>query len=292
VLIAAAISVLGARASLPFEGADAADGITFLALVKAATLATYVSVPQVIVLGVAWTLVIEIVFYALLLAASPLLKSRLPDWVATAAILGVVVLFGLLARSFGPGFFLLSVSVSYVPLLLLGHVVYLVHQRGLDWRLGVGLGGAAWVVFVWGIERTQPLFLTPEQSYGSSVSVALLLVLGALVLEGKVRMWRPMDIVAKRSYSLYLVHGPIGLSVLAVLWAEGVAYRWALVAALAAVAIGTEVLYRTLERPSITWARALTTSKVPPPGPAPVEPPPDQAPALAPAEQQGVASRV
>nr|WP_195969228.1 acyltransferase [Cellulomonas hominis] len=255
-----AVAVAWAQAELGM-GSEAWDALTPAAVLKAMTLVTYVSVPQVVVVGVAWTLVIELVFYAMLWAVGPLLKSARPDWLATVVILAVVVAVGLLGRSLGDGFFLLSVSVSYVPVLVVGHVVYLVSQRRTPVWVGGLLALAAWLVFVWGVERTQPTFLTPESSYGSSLSVALLLFVLAVLCEGRIRPARWVDVVAARSYTLYLVHGIVGLFVLDVVTREGVAYRWALLAALIATAAVTEGFYRAVERPSISLGRRLTRSR-------------------------------
>lgn len=235
------------------------DSLSPANLLLTMTLVGYATVPQVIIVGVAWTLVIEMLFYILLAAFGPVLRSvRLPDWVATVAMTGVVVAVLALGRSLGAEFFLLSVSFSYVPLLLLGHVLFLVTQRSMHPALGAGLGAALWMTFIWGVERIQPTFLAPENSYGSSLTIAVLLVVVAVLAEPHARPNRVIDAIAARSYSIYLVHGPVGLLVLDAVWQAGVAYRWALVAALAAAAIGVELMYRGLERPSIQLARRLT----------------------------------
>lgn len=231
------------------------------ALLKAMTLATYVSVPQVVIVAVAWTLVIEVVFYALVWATAPLLKGSLPDLLAPVAILTLLALVALLDRSLGDAFFLLSVSASYVPILVLGQVVFLVTQRGASVLAGAGVAVGAWVVLVWSLERTQPGFLTPAQSYGSSLSVALAGFVAAVLAERRVRPAAWLDLVARRSYSLYLTHGIVGVLVLDVAWSRGVIYRWALLLALVAVAIATELMYRFVETPSITLARRLTRGR-------------------------------
>lgn len=249
------------------------DSVSFGNVVRAMTLVGYATVPQVVVVDVAWTLIIEMIFYILLACFGPVLRSaRLPDWTATAAMTAIVIVVLALGRSLGDEFFLLSVSFSYVPLLLLGHVLYLVTQRSMNRIVGGGLAAALWMTFVWGVERIQPTFLAPENSYGSSLTIAVTLVVVAVLAERHARPNRFMDAVAARSYSLYLVHGPVGLLVLDAVWQAGVAYRWALLAALAATAAGVELMYQGLERPSIRIARRLTRAvragAAPPPEPA------------------------
>lgn len=246
-------------------GSDAWNQLSLDAIIKAMTLATYVTTPQIVVVGVAWSLIIEIIFYALVLAVAPILKSSAPDLLAPVAILTVVVVVGLLERSFGPGFFLFAVSVSYVPILVLGQIVFLVTQRGMSVPVGFAAAVLAWCVLVWGLERTQPVFLTAEGSYGSSLSVALAVFVAAVVAEDRIRPARWLDVVAARSYSIYLTHGIVGLFVLDLLWSRGTAYRWALVVALLGVAVATELMYRGVERPSIALARRLTRTRAPRP---------------------------
>lgn len=260
VLLAVVMLLIGVRYGLD-SGIDpaTADQITWATLLTSFTLVTYVSVPQVIFLAVAWTLAIEMIFYALLAAVGPILRARrLPDALATVVMIGAVVVVTALGRSLGDEFFLFSVSMSYIPLLLLGHVLYLVTQRDLNVLVGLALAATSWMTFVWALERTQPHFLTPAQSYGSSMTIAIALVTIAVLAEGRLRPSRALGVVATRSYSLYLVHGPVGLLLLDLVARTGTAYRWALVVALAGAAVTTEAMYRGLERPSIALARHLT----------------------------------
>jgi exopolysaccharide production protein ExoZ len=67
--------------------------------------------------------------------------------------------------------------------------------------------------------------------------------------------WRP-----PRSYSLYLVHVPVGFTILTALVVTAkLPYTVALLVALVAVAIVTELAYRFVEKPSIRLGRRLTT---------------------------------
>ena len=71
------------------------------------TLAGYFTVPQIVVVDVAWTLVIELLFYALIAALMPILTRRGPVVAVTLAS-AVPLLVIVLARSFGPSFFLFA----------------------------------------------------------------------------------------------------------------------------------------------------------------------------------------
>ncbi|GAB4049553.1 acyltransferase family protein [Catellatospora paridis] len=248
------------------HGSAAWESITPVVVLKAMTMLTYVSVPQVVIVGVAWTLLIELIFYGLVGVGGFVLRRSWPDWIVPAGILVVVGAIQLTATSFGAEYFLFSVSVAYVPLLVLGQLVYLVTQRGARiWLVGL-LGVVTWLVFVRGIEPIYPNSLTPEGSYGSSISIALVLFLVAVLAEGRIRANRVLDLVAARSYSLYLVHGIVGLYVMNLVFVDGWTFPWALVAGLLASALGTELVYRGVEKPSIAVGRLLTRQRTRPAG--------------------------
>ncbi|HMO12052.1 MAG TPA: acyltransferase, partial [Actinotalea sp.] len=238
---------------------DYADGISLGDALSAVSLVGYVTVPQVIVVGVAWTLAIEVVFYAFMAVVGPLLRRRrVPDVVVPVLLLSAVAAIVAASRSFGPSFFLFSVTCSYVPILIMGQAAYLASQRRVRLWEGLAVAGAAWAVFVWGLETLQPGFLSPGDAYGPSLTLAVGVFLVAVLAERHARTHRVLDVLAARSYSIYLVHGPVGLLVLDAAMGGGLAYRWALVAALAAAAVATEAMYRGFERPSIALARRLT----------------------------------
>lgn len=235
-------------APLPVEGA----GPWFLA----ATLVNYVVVPQVIISGVAWTLAIEVLFYGFVWALRP--SRALHEAVMPGAILVVVTCAIAASRDFGPSFFLLAVCLSYVPLLVIGQIVYLSLTRRLTFGVGVMAVALAWSVFVYGLESIQPAFLAQDNSYGGNAGLAFLLFVCAAALEGKVRPHRVLSIIAARSYSLYLVHGVVGLTVLSQIQAHlELGYTVSLAVALVCVALATEVSYRFVERNSIALGKVL-----------------------------------
>ncbi|MDO9396682.1 MAG: hypothetical protein Q7T71_09075, partial [Herbiconiux sp.] len=87
---------------------------------------------------------------------------------------------------------------------------------------------------------------------------ALLLFVIAVLAEGRVRPFRPLAVLARRSYSLYMIHGPLGLTVLSLLSLRtSLPFTLELGIALAVVAAATELCYRFVERPSQRLARRL-----------------------------------
>lgn len=215
------------------------------------TLAGYMTVPQIIVLGVAWTLVIEVVFYMLIALLSPLLKSRVP---ALALLAGTAMpLWAIVyAREFGDSFFLFAASAAYVPLLLIGSTLYLRHVGGIGLAVAVLMVSANAAVFVLGLRTIHTAFLPIDNSYLVSAAYAL-----AIVMLCVDRRAPPvLKFFGDISYSLYLLHGVLGFIVVQQLLTAGAGAAAPALASL--VCIGASyVFHRWVERPSMALGRRL-----------------------------------
>ncbi|MGO4298684.1 acyltransferase family protein [Leifsonia sp. RAF41] len=233
-----------------------------LQLLLGASLGNYLQLGQPLLIAVGWTLVIEMSFYAGLLATSWLLK-RVPA-LATTALLVVVAIVVTLHAQLGTTFALAAAFVAFVPLLLAGQVVYFLRMRILPVWAGLLLVPASWAVFVYGMHKTSPLFADPANGYLSNAALAFAVFVVAVLLEGRVKPFAPLTVAARRSYSLYLLHVPVGFTLLVAL-VDGarLPYTVALFLSLLAVAVATEIAYRFVERPSIQLARWLTTPRQP-----------------------------
>lgn len=215
------------------------------------TLAGYFTVPQIVVLGVAWTLVIEVVFYALMATVSPLFKLAHPAWgtaFATAVPLVVIVH----ARDLGDAFFLLAASVAYLPILLMGSALYLKETATApDWTVALLLV-ANLAIFMLGLRSIHTAFLPLSNSY----LLTLVYASALFTLSVDRSASRPLGWVGDISYSLYLLHGTLGFFFVqhALAWGAGRAAPWLATAASLAVSY---VMYRTVERPAIEFGKRL-----------------------------------
>ena len=121
----------------------------------------------------------------------------------------------------------------------------------------------AWGSFVRGLEVVAPRFLEAQDSYGVSAALAYAIFVVALLGGASLPRWRAIRLLAERSYSLYLVHGPVMILVRSFLpLGDGVR----LVAMLVATFAVTEVFLRLVERPSQALARRLLRQRPPAPG--------------------------
>jgi exopolysaccharide production protein ExoZ len=255
-IVTALVVALMAHFGILVTGLRAAP--TPVQVLLGASLSNYLLLAQPVVIAVGWTLVIEMFFYCGLLATRPLL-ARLPATVPLILLLACGTVDTLHNR-LGSAFALGAAFVAFVPLLLLGQIVYLVRMGRISVRVGGLLAGTAWVFFVFGMRQTSPLFSDPAHSFMANGALSFCVFLIAVLLEGKLEPFRPLSVVAQRSYSLYLLHVPVGFTLLVVLvGGEGLPYALALVISLIAVAAATELVFRFVERPSIRLARRITS---------------------------------
>lgn len=228
--------------------------LSFGQYLESFTLANYFRVPTFTASGVAWTLVIEMLFYLGVFITLPLLKK----WplVANAALLSSCALVILTARSFGSSYFLFAAAVAYVPYLLLGQLVYLRWSRRISTVDYAVFTLATYLVVVFGIRRIHTAFLPADNSYLISLGFAFAVFVVALMFEESIRVPGALARTSEISYSLYLIHGAIGFFVL-----DELVGRIPFTAAIAvAFGVGYCVAYvshRFVELPSQRLARSL-----------------------------------
>lgn len=215
-----------------------------------ASLLGYLTLPQIVVLGVGWTLLIEVIFYGLVALTIPLLRGR---WVAlgVAGISLVPVLTGLLAREFGDRFFLLAAAIAYLPVLLMGSAIYLGHQRLCPAVVALVLLGFNAAVFAWGVAHIHTSFAPLENSYLLSLVYALSVLLLAMTRPAP----SPLCKVGEISYSLYLLHGTLGFAAIEWMVRGMGALPWVPWLATAAMLLVSLAMWRWVERPCIQLGR-------------------------------------
>lgn len=215
------------------------------------TLLNYLLLPQVVLLAVGWTLIIEVLFYLLLLAALPALR-RWTGW-AICGELAIVGLVLLTANSLGANYFLFAVAVSYLPALLLGQVIWALWTGRVPSWAGLLLGAGCWGLYVSaGLLKLGRL----NDSYDLTLALCAILFGALLLVEPRLRPNRAATVLADRSYSLYLLHGVLAFPVMALLYP----HLPSLLAVLAGVVVtagGVELTYRYVERPAQQLARRL-----------------------------------
>lgn len=218
------------------------------------TLANYFRVPTFIASGVAWTLVIEMLFYVGVFVTLPVLKK----WplLANGCLLGTCALVIVTAQSFGANYFLLAAAVAYVPYLLLGQLVYLRWSRRISTVDYAVLTIATYLVLMLGVRRIHTAFLPADNSYMISAAFAFAIFVVALMFEESIRVPKMIAQTSEISYSLYLIHGAVGFFVLDELIGR-IPFTAAIVVAFVIAFALSWLSHRYVERPSQRLARSL-----------------------------------
>lgn len=222
-------------------------------LLRNMTLVNYFFSPQVITVGVAWTLVIEVIFY--LLVAATLWTGGHGLKIAINLVVPTLVIF--FSRNFGPNFFLFAASMAYVPYLVVGQILYFSRYRR---NLGMTATGL-WLVgclatVLYGITSIHTAFLPVTNSYLINFIYSCVIF---CVLFSLNRQLPPLPVVrflADTSFAVYLVHGVLGraaFDVVAANWGIRLAVLVGLVVTMAAATI----VHFVLERPSLAAGRRI-----------------------------------
>lgn len=263
VLLTALVLTAGAEAHAVVVGKN--HDITLWTIITNSLVINYLIVPQVVLVGVAWTLVVEVIFYLLLVLLLPVLRRQV--WLAIAIMLVFVFIVLMSRREFGASWALFAVNVSYLPIPIIGQVIWATTTKRIPLWLGSIYFGLAWALYV----LAEHLRLGRlDSSYNLALMVAVLCFFMGLFAEPRLRERKIWVALSERSYSIYLLHGLVAFGLLSLMrphWPLWLAMPLAVVGLFAVV----EVSYRLVEKPSHLLARKLSRRSARP-APEPAEP--------------------
>jgi peptidoglycan/LPS O-acetylase OafA/YrhL len=208
--------------------------------------------PEVAVLGVTWTLVVQIVFYLYCVAMrSALRASPITVPLIGAALCTLVILWNLyLPQPYTIPF--LTKVAGVLPTLFLGQIFYLGWAKLVTWR---------WIVIgvVAQIEVIRLAIDVHTFWMGETYLWSLLVVTGTVLLlaryDGPITRWPIIGWIGTRSYAIYLIHTLVLYRIYA-----AVEPHFGPTAAVLAFLTGTaalaEIIYRWIELPA---ARHIST---------------------------------
>ena len=207
--------------------------------------------------GVAWTLIVEVLFYLHVAVLLPVFKTRPRQAIAIA--FGVLLLVQIFARVHWM-MFLLAVNLTYVTFLFLGSLVYLRWADRIGNRFFAVASIAFALLFMRGIRDIvlQPPFTL--SGYGVSYAFAWMSFVVLLLLDARIRLGRIMEFFSRISYSLYLNHGGLGLLALTLFY-PWTGYPLGLLLAFTGVVAVSTASWRWVEVPSQRLARRWTGRK-------------------------------
>lgn len=202
--------------------------------------------------GVAWTLAVEVLFYLLLVALLPLFQRWV--WAAIAVGLEVVLLAILLRGPLGDGFDGLASLAAYLLIPIAGQVIWAGwHRKIPGWLCGCYLA-IAWVMLVWASDADVDVYYALRPA---PAAIAVLLFAVGLGIEFRLRNNKFWTAMSERSFSLYLVHGLVGLPVMYAL-NNVLPLPLTLLLGVLATGLAVQLTYVTIERPSHQLGRRLS----------------------------------
>ncbi|TWE13826.1 acyltransferase family protein [Prauserella muralis] len=216
------------------------------------SLANYLIYPQVVLLPVAWTMIIEVLFYLLLFVLLPVLRRSV--WLAICIELTLVFVVLLSRSALNESWSLFAVNVSYLPIMIIGQTIWAVTTKRIPLWAGSVFGALAWMLYVFAdivdVGRI-------DTSYNLALAFATVCFLMGMFAEPHLKQRRFWTELSERSYSLYLLHA-LGIFVILGLLRPAVPFPIALVIMIAVTFVVVEVSYRFVERPSHALARKLS----------------------------------
>ncbi|WP_171632545.1 acyltransferase family protein [Paenibacillus plantarum] len=218
------------------------------------TLINYLFIEQNATNGVAWTLVIEMLFYILCFIILPLIQKYPKLAISTLTLIPFIVIFE--SKNFGANFFLFSASIAYLPYLVLGQILYFVYTKRISIVVFLIFSVVNYIVIIYGIRKIHNSFYDFSSSYGVSFVYAYLIFVLAVMLQRKIYSIKITDFLAKLSYSLYLNHGVLG-SFLITLCYPYIGFSGAITVSFVCIIILCCILWKFVEEPSRHIARKL-----------------------------------
>jgi peptidoglycan/LPS O-acetylase OafA/YrhL len=216
----------------------------------AATLLNYFNIPQNPINGVAWSLVIEVLFYMLVVMFMTLIKKKAMLGSLLISMSCLIVIIN--SRRLGDNFFLFSVAMSYVPYLLMGQLLYYVENQRISFGKFALLTILNYYIIVKGIISINSNFYLSTNSYGVTFIYSYFIFIIAMISNKWLRennMVTSLSYISKISYSLYLIHGTIGFFLLDFLMPR-IGYSLAFLLTVSIVIFCSHWTYRLIEKPS------------------------------------------
>ncbi|WP_157961449.1 acyltransferase family protein [Microvirga flavescens] len=209
------------------------------------------------ILSVTWTLAIEMLFYGLVWLFIPLTKKN--PLAASWAMLAVcVTVYGLNSLSYFKFVHFMWIWM-YLPFLLVGRAFYLGASGKLGPAQAIVYGLCCYGAFVLLFSNTNPMFWQP----GAEIFISHLYtiaIFSAFWVGSVTVLPRIVGFFSDTSYSLYLLHAPLGgffIDFLAT--RNGLRYELALVIALPVLFGCVWLTHTYIEKPAQNFARALIT---------------------------------
>jgi exopolysaccharide production protein ExoZ len=228
-------------------------------LLSGMVLTNFFQTPQIGLVGVTWTLWMQLIFYCYVAAAIPLLRRR--PWLAPtimAAICFVTILLSTISRNSTTGALHLWAHqlgqwAVYLPVLCIGQLISLVHTRAVHRYAALAIGAVHVLLFIWADRIGGFTF------QGNAMPRTLLVVTAVVLLmmraNGRISRSKVIAAWSRRTYAIYLVHLACLYPLMNAL-VPRLGPELAVLAGLVTTAVVSDVLHRFVEMPAERFLRA------------------------------------
>jgi exopolysaccharide production protein ExoZ len=172
-------------------------------LLATMTLAGFFMDPQVVLIGVTWTLLVQIAFYAYVALTIPFLR-RHPWMPSAAAVVLVYVVLSLTSGTHSKPVHQIGVIAAYLPLLCIGQLMSLVRAGKVTPIAATAVGSMHFLLFVWA-DRIGG-YTTTSDPGSRTIMLAVLVTLLLMRVNGPVSRSGLIKAWSRRTYTIYLVH--------------------------------------------------------------------------------------
>jgi len=208
-----------------------------------------------------WTLLIEVMFYVITIAL--ISYSRRSPLGSTWSMFCIWLLANMILLA-SPSGHQGENYVIYLAFLILGRVLYLCHDRKLGVAQATTLISALALCFVLfhTVEFPGLLGASDWQSPAAGYLIAVIAFIGLMQVKID-RLPRPFVFFGDISYSLYLLHIPVGMLIIGVLYNAGMPFTVCFCAGAAGSIGAAYISYRFVEVPFQRMARRLLAKRGP-----------------------------
>lgn len=197
-------------------------------------------------LNVAWSLVPEVAFYGLTLCTMFWPRVR----PATATILMLIAVYAMIVPyRWSADVAMATHQTMFIPLLIIGRIFYLNETRQITGPQAIGLTATSLLMMLClHADRWPGLLFTPGQEPFVTYLVGIVIVYVCMTMNMR-KTPKVLSFFADISYSLYLVHIPVGMLMLSITTPSGLPFGLCYLAA-AGLSIGVATMItRWIERP-------------------------------------------
>jgi peptidoglycan/LPS O-acetylase OafA/YrhL len=152
----------------------------------------------------------------------------------------------------------LDAFTVYGWLLLLGRAFYLTHHQLVSPRVGLALSAVITVVGVAVYQHCLPELLDMAGGPANSYLLGALIFLAFMYAAPRRIPW-PVRKLSDISYSLYLLHIPVGMLVIDLVIHAGGSFSWAFSLGVVASLLAATLSHHAIEKPALRAGRQLTS---------------------------------